>query len=695
MNRLAQESSPYLLQHKDNPVDWYPWCAEALLRARAEDKPIFLSVGYSACHWCHVMEHESFENPQIADYLNRHFISIKVDREERPDLDQIYMQAVMAMNGHGGWPLSAFLTPDQDFFFGGTYWPPTANHQMPGFDQVLGSVLDAWHQKREQVVEQSKQITTMIASTTDRQSLDDFDRGVFQAAVQVLHNQFDSTFGGFGTAPKFPHPMDLLLLLRMYERQTQDTKHVWDAPQTAEVLQMVEVTLKRMAYGGIFDHLAGGFSRYSVDARWLVPHFEKMLYDNAQLARAFVHTWRLTNNAFYSRMCEKTLDYLLAYLRDSGGGFHSTEDADSEGEEGKFYVWTPEEVKDVLGEHAGTRFCQLYDVTPAGNFEGRNIINLPLSFADFAERHQLDKTTLMTEMRDSRKKLLEVRDRRIRPGLDDKVLTSWNGLAIEAFADAAVLLERADYAEAAQQAGDFIWHNMRQEDGRLLHSSRHGQASLTAYLDDYACLINAFVSLYRVAFDGKWINRAVALSELMKRHFYNTENNAFYFTADDHEKLVARTQDFQDSAVPSGNAMAATALIRLGQMTGDAEMVEVGMGAALGAVPLLNRAANAASQSLLAIDTGLHTVQTYVLVQGADDIANQRVLDRLKKQAPWEAAWVVVSGTFEAANTPFAVILEGKVSLDEQPTLYVCRNFHCELPVSGEASIASALASLE
>ena len=385
----------------------------------------------------------------------------------------------------------------------------------------------------------------------------------------------------------------------------------------------------------------------------------------------------------------------MAYLRDSGGGFHSTEDADSEGEEGKFYVWTPEEVRDVLGEDAGTRFCQLYDVTPAGNFEGRNIINLPLSFADFAERHQLDKTALMTEMRDSRKKLLEVRNQRIRPGLDDKVLTSWNGLAIEAFADAAVLLERADYAEAAQQAGDFIWHNMRQEDGRLLHSSRHGQASLTAYLDDYACLINAFVSLYRVAFDGKWINRAVALSELMKRHFYNAENNAFYFTADDHEKLVARTQDFQDSAVPSGNAMAATALIRLGQMTGDAEMVEVGMGAALGAVPLLNRAANAASQSLLAIDTGLHTVQTYVLVQGADDIANQRVLDRLKKQAPWEAAWVVGSGTFEAANTPFAVILEGKVSLDEQPTLYVCRNFHCELPVSGEASIASALASLE
>ncbi|MCP4890770.1 MAG: thioredoxin domain-containing protein, partial [Planctomycetaceae bacterium] len=268
------------------------------------------------------------------------------------------------------------------------------------------------------------------------------------------------------------------------------TKHVWDAPQTAEVLQMVEVTLKRMAYGGIFDHLAGGFSRYSVDARWLVPHFEKMLYDNAQLARAFVHTWRLTDNAFYARMCEKTLDYLLACLRDSGGGFHSTEDADSEGEEGKFYVWTPEEVIDVLGEDAGTRFCQLYDVTPSGNFEGRNIINLPLSFADFAERHQLDKTALMTEMRDSRKKLLEVRDRRIRPGLDDKVLASWNGLAIEAFADAAVLLERADYAEAAQQAGDFIWDHMRQADGRLLHSSRHGQASLTAYLDDYACLIN-------------------------------------------------------------------------------------------------------------------------------------------------------------------------------------------------------------
>ena len=695
MNRLANESSPYLLQHKENPVDWYPWCAEALLRARAEDKPIFLSIGYSACHWCHVMEHESFENPQIADYLNRHFISIKVDREERPDLDQIYMQAVMAMNGHGGWPLSAFLTPDQDFFFGGTYWPPTANHQMPGFDQVLASVLDAWHQKREQVLEQSKQITTMIASTTEGQSLEDFDGEVFQAAAQVLHNQFDITFGGFGTAPKFPHPMDLLLLLRMYERQTQDAKQVWETPQTTEVLQMVEVTLQRMAYGGIFDHLAGGFSRYSVDARWLVPHFEKMLYDNALLARAFIHTWRVTDHAFYSRICEKTLDYLMAYLREPGGGFHSTEDADSEGEEGKFYVWTPAEVSEVLGEETGNRFCQVYDVTPAGNFEGSSIINLPLSFADFAEQHQLDKDSLMKEMREARKKLLEVRDQRIRPGLDDKVLASWNGLAIEAFADAAVLLEREDYALAAQQAAEFVWQNMRQEDGRLLHSSRHGESSLTAYLDDYACLINAFISLYRVDFDVKWITRAVALSDLMKQHFYNPENRAFYFTADDHEKLIARTQEFQDSAVPSGNAMAATALIRLGQMTGDAEMVEVGMGAALGAVPLLNRAANAASQSLLAIDTGLHTQQTYVLVLGAEDTANQRVMQRLKKQVPWDAAWIVVPATFEASNTPLAGVLQGKVSVDGQPTLYVCRDFQCELPVSGEAGIASALAISE
>lgn len=693
MNRLARETSPYLLQHQSNPVDWFPWCAEALLKARAEDKPIFLSIGYSACHWCHVMEHESFENPEIADFLNRHFISIKVDREERPDLDQIYMQAVMAINGHGGWPLSAFLTPDQDFFFGGTYWPPTPNHQMPGFLQVLNSVLEAWHERRDQVSRQSKQITEMLAAIPEDSSNENFDPVIFDDAIQILHNRFDSTFGGFGSAPKFPHPMDLLFLLQRYENETSGSTSVGNPERVKSMLEMVEVTLKRMTYGGIFDHLAGGFARYSVDVRWLVPHFEKMLYDNAQLARALVHTGRVTGNPFYRKTCAKTLDYLLNYMTDGQGGFYSTEDADSEGVEGKFYVWTMEEICSILGEETGKRFCQLYDVSLAGNFEGKNILNLPVSFAEFADQEDLDKEALMTEMRQARQQLLEVRDQRVRPGLDDKVLTNWNGLAIEAFADAAIILQRADYGQAATRAAEFIWNHMRQDEGRLLHSFRNGQAHLPAYLDDYACLINAFVSLYSVEFDSKWIHRATELAELLLRHFYHEDNGAFFFTADDHEKLIARTQEFQDSAVPSGNAMAATALIRLGRLTGNLDWIEKARGAALGALPLLRRAANAASQSLIALGIYDQGNQLYVLAQGEDRAVNQRVIERLTRALPWGTPLVVLGDESEA-HSPFEKISHGKEALEGQPTLYVCRDFHCELPVIGEQKIETTLSNL-
>ena len=693
MNRLATENSPYLLQHQNNPVDWYPWCAEALLRARAEDKPIFLSIGYSACHWCHVMEHESFENPEIADFLNRYFISIKVDREERPDLDQIYMQAVMAMNGRGGWPLSAFLTPDQDFFFGGTYWPPTANHQMPGFLQVLNSVLEAWHERRDQVLGQSKQITEMLAVIPEVSLEEDFESVIFDDAIQVLHNRFDGTFGGFGIAPKFPHPMDLLFLLQRYEKANLSGATKPGFEPSKSILEMVEVTLKRMTCGGIFDHLAGGFARYSVDARWLVPHFEKMLYDNAQLARALVHTGRVTGNPLYHETCEKTLDYLLRYMNDPKGGFYSTEDADSEGVEGKFYVWTVEEIHSVLGEAIGRRFCQLYDVSSAGNFEGQNILNLPVPLSDFAAQQNLDREDLMMEMRAARQKLLEVRDQRVRPGLDDKVLVSWNGLAIEAFADAAVILEREDYAQAATRAGEFIWQHMRQDGGRLLHSYRGDQAHLSGYLDDYAYLMNAFVSLYPVQFDPQWIHRAMELAELLLRHFYHPENGAFFFTADDHEKLIARTQEFQDSAVPSGNAMAATALIRLGRLTGHLDWIEKGRRAALGALPLLRRAANAASQSLIALGIYETGNQLYVLAEGEDPTVNQRVIRQLRRCLPWGAPLVVATHQTEL-DSPFAKILQGKEALQSQPTLYVCRDFHCELPVIGEQNIETTLSNL-
>jgi len=696
-NRLASESSPYLLQHQNNPVDWFPWGAEALLKARAEDKPIFLSIGYSACHWCHVMEHESFENQQIAEYLNQHFVSIKVDREERPDLDQIYMQAVMAMSGHGGWPLSAFLTPDQDFFFGGTYWPPAPTAQMPGFDRVLASVLDAWNNKRESLVAQSKQITEMLNSTTAGERVDEFDESLFQTAAQKLHNQFDSTFGGFGTAPKFPHPMDLSLLVHLYQHQSRVAKakgEIWGSPSADEMLEVVEVTLRKMAYGGIFDHLAGGFARYSVDARWLVPHFEKMLYDNALLTRVYLQAHQITGQRFYSRVAEKTLDYLLQYMTDPLGGIYSTEDADSEGVEGKFYVWSPDEIEQVLGQETGQRFCQLYDVTPSGNFEGQNILNLPASFAEFADANDLDKHQLMSEMRSARETLRKVRDQRVRPGLDDKVLTSWNALAIEAFADAAIVLGNDRYARAAADAGHFLWQYLRPQ-GRLLHTWRQGKAKLAAYLDDYAYLINAYVSLYRVHFDQQWIERARQLADEMLDLFHNPENDSFFFTARDHEQLVARTQEFQDSAVPSGNSMAATALIRLGQLTHDSRLAGIGYAAGLSAVPLIRWAPNAASQSLIAIQRFLHQGRQFVLLNGKDQTANQNVTNRLQEFVPLDEPLVIVDESQVAADGPFHSLLSGKRAIDGQPTLYVCQDYHCELPWVGLEKIETGLVASE
>ena len=684
MNRLAAESSPYLLQHQDNPVDWYPWGAEALLKARAEDKPIFLSIGYAACHWCHVMEHESFENRQIADFLNQNFVSIKVDREERPDLDQIYMQAVMAMNGHGGWPLSAFLTPDQDFFFGGTYWPPTSTHQMPGFDRVLASVLDAYHNKREEVVAQSRQITEMLNQSMAEQGGNVvFDPALFQAAAQGLYHRFDASFGGFGSAPKFPHPMDLSLLLHLYEYQQGRLAGGWDKPAAAELLEMVEVSLQRMAGGGIFDHLAGGFARYSVDARWLVPHFEKMLYDNALLAGVYAHASRVTGNEFYADICEQTLDYLLQYMRDPGGAFYSTEDADSEGEEGKFYVWSMDEVLQILGEDQGRLFCRLYDVTTSGNFEGHNILNLPRTISQFAAEQQLDETQLQSEMQAARQQMLRVRDQRVRPGLDDKVLTSWNGLAIDALSQAAVLLQRDSYAQAAAQAADFIWDHLRQSDGRLLRVWRNGSPRLSAYLDDYACLINALVSLYRVAFDQQWLTRAGQLADLMVTHFYDDTTQAFFFTANDHEKLIARTHEFQDSAVPSGNAMAATALIRLGQLTGQRQLMETGFAAASAAMPLLKRAANAGSQSLIAAQQFLHYPELCVLVCGGDPRDNQQATEYLQRTLPLAIPLVVAPPAATQRDGPLARMLAGKSAVDGQATLFVCRDFECQRPLVG------------
>jgi uncharacterized protein YyaL (SSP411 family) len=477
-NRLAQESSPYLLQHANNPVDWFAWGPESLERARGEDKPIFLSIGYSACHWCHVMEHESFENPRIAALLNEHFVSIKVDREERPDLDQIYMTAVQLMTGHGGWPMSVFLTPDLQPFYGGTYWPDVARGGMPGFDQILLAVHDAWMNRRDQAKEQAAKLTDYLRNA-ERQAAEETgtDRltpDLLRDAARSLEGVFDFRNGGFGRAPKFPHPIDLRVLLRVWRRNKNQPA----------ALTMATTTFDKMAAGGMYDQLGGGFHRYSVDERWLVPHFEKMLYDNALLALAYLEGFLATGKEEYTRVTRETLDYVLRDMTDPAGGFYSTEDADSEGHEGKFYVWTPAEIERVLGKDAAETFCYVYDVTESGNFEGQNILNLPKTIEQCAKIRRREVTDLAADLAAGRKELLKARDERVRPGRDDKVLVSWNGLMIDALAQAAGPLNEPRYLAAATKAADFILGHLRRPDGRLLHCWRGGQAKLDAYLDD-------------------------------------------------------------------------------------------------------------------------------------------------------------------------------------------------------------------
>ncbi|HEV3023759.1 MAG TPA: thioredoxin domain-containing protein, partial [Pirellulales bacterium] len=621
-NRLADETSPYLLQHANNPVDWHPWGPEALQRAKAEEKPIFLSIGYSACHWCHVMEHESFENEAIAKTLNESFVPIKVDREERPDLDQIYMQAVQMMTGRGGWPMSTFLTPDLEPFYGGTYWPPTGRMGMPGFDQVLAAVSEAWRERRGQVREQAAQLTAELARATGlEQPPGDLTLQPLTSAEAALERIFDHRHGGFGTAPKFPHPMDLRVLLRVWRRSPRES-----------VLKLVTLTLDKMAAGGIYDHLGGGFHRYSVDERWLVPHFEKMLYDNALLAACYLETYQATGNADYARTARETLDFVLREMTGPEGGFYSTQDADSEGEEGKFYVWTPAEVEALLGERAAKTFCYVYDISPEGNFEGRNIINLPKTLVQCAKIFDRDLAELATELAVGRARLLAARGLRVRPGLDDKVLVSWNGLMIDALSQAAGVLDEPRYLTAATRAAEFIAKHLRRGDGRLLHAWRAGRARFDAYLDDYACLANSLVSLYEAGFDERWIDLAAELADVILAQFADADGSGFFYTAADHEPLIARQKDLQDSSTPSGNAMAATALARLGKLCGRSDDVDAARRTLASLAKLMSQHPTAAGQLLIALDFMLDPAPELVLTAPPGDPDADSVLAEVRRR---------------------------------------------------------------
>lgn len=658
-NRLASETSPYLLQHKDNPVDWHAWGDEALTRAREEDRPILLSIGYSACHWCHVMERESFEDEATADYMNSNFVCVKLDREERPDIDAIYMEACMAMTGHGGWPLNVFLTPEQVPFYAGTYFPPADRGGMPSWQRVLSAVADAWDTKRDEIRSGSERITRRLQGGALLEPSDDeVDGAGLDAAVDVLRQAFDPNHGGFGGAPKFPPASAIEFLLRRGE------------------VGMTSATLRAMASGGLYDQVGGGFARYSVDDQWLVPHFEKMLYDNALLARAYLHGWQVTRNALFRRVCEETLDWAVREMRGPEGGFFSALDADSEGVEGKFYVWGVDELRDVLGPALADEAIEYFGASTAGNFEGANILT-----RGPAEPDRLEEI---------RSRLYDVRSQRVWPGVDDKRLTSWNALMIGALADAGAVLSRPDYLEAACSCASFVLGSMRGEDGRLLRTWKDGSAKLNGYLEDHAYLVEALLSLYEATFDPRWFVEARAVADFAVSHFLDADRGGFFETADYHERLVARRKDLEDNPIPAGNSSMAYGLLRLALLTGEYSYEEH----AVGVFRLLHRIAfqhpQAFAHLLQAIDFWKADVREVALVGSAGRSELERVVrGRFRPH-------LVLAGDGGAGAAPGSAadpvpLLAGRTPVDGRAAAYVCQRFACKQPVTDPDALASLL----
>ena len=591
-NRLAHETSPYLLQHAHNPVDWYPWGEEALERARRENRLILLSIGYSACHWCHVMERESFESPRIAALMNEHCVNIKVDREERPDLDEIYMAAAMALNeGQGGWPMTVFLTPELEPVFAGTYFPPEDRWGRPGFGSLIQALARAWEEDPEDLRQGAAQLVAELRRQREGATPLAVGEEELRRALQQLAQDFDPAHGGFGGAPKFPPATALMLLLRLHHRYGDE-----------QALHMVRRTLEAMARGGIYDQVGGGFARYATDQRWLVPHFEKMLYDNALLASAYLEAFQLTAEPLFRRVASETLGYVLREMTAPEGGFYSSTDADSEGEEGKFFVWTPQQVEAVLGPEDARLFNACYDITPGGNWEGKSIPHLPVDLAELAARFDLTPAALATRLAGAREQLYHARRQRVPPGLDDKVLTAWNGMMIRALACGAQVLAEPRYLEAARRAAEFLLTTLSSEDGRLLRTWRAGKAHLPAYLEDYAFLTEALVDLYEASGEASHLHHAERLAAHLLADFQDPASGAFFHTAHHHEALILRYRDGVDGATPSGNAVAATALIRLSYHLDRADLRQAGVAAVKAYGQLIRRFPRAFAKTLCAVD---------------------------------------------------------------------------------------------
>jgi len=676
-NRLIYETSPYLRQHAHNPVDWYPWGEEALAHARAEDKPIFLSIGYSACHWCHVMEHESFEDAATAALMNELFISIKVDREERPDLDAIYMDAVQAMTGQGGWPMSVWLTPEGKPFHGGTYYPKEPRYGMPSFQQVLRAAADAYRNQRDKVDGQAERLTTMLRRTASL-AADGGELGadILVEALQQMRQYFDDEDGGFGSQPKFPQPMTLDFALSQH-RRTGDLDALW----------MAELTLEKMAHGGVYDQLGGGFHRYSVDAIWLVPHFEKMLYDNAQLLRTYLHAWQVTGRPLYRRIVEETIDYVLREMTAHEGGFYSTQDADSEGHEGKFFVWTPQEIEALLDPHTAAIFGDFYGVSSRGNFEGKNILSVVRSVEQVAQRFKCSPAEVDAALVQGRRVLFAQRETRIKPGRDEKILTEWNGLMIHALAECGVVLDRPDALAAAARAAGFILANMTQPDGRLYRSYKDGQARFNAYLEDYAALARGLIALYESTFELRWLGEATQLAQIMFEQFHDAANGGFFQTGIDHEQLVARRKDFVDNAIPSGNSLAAETLLRLAVFLDKDDYRREAARILLMMKDAMARQPTGFGRLLGVLDAFLAPSQEVAIIGDPVDAATQALLAAVRRRyLPHTVVALAQPG--EESMLP---LLQGRGLVDGLPAAYVCENYACRLPVTDAEALAKLL----
>ncbi|HEX9271704.1 MAG TPA: thioredoxin domain-containing protein [Candidatus Binatia bacterium] len=667
-NHLIHETSPYLLQHAHNPVDWYPWGDEAFQKAKNENRPILLSIGYSACHWCHVMERESFEDERIAALMNDLFVNIKVDREERPDLDEIYMNAVQMLTGRGGWPMTVFLTPEGKPFYGGTYFPPEDRYGVPGFPKILQGVANAYREKPQDVERSVEQILAALQRMSlSTESQQPFSSDIIGQSAEQLAQAYDTDHGGLGKAPKFPNVGVYELFLRHYHHS-----------KGSRFLEMVTHTLTKMARGGIYDHLGGGFHRYSVDEKWLVPHFEKMLYDNAQLVRIYAQVYCVTGEPLFKQVVDETINYLMREMLHTGGGFYSTQDADSEGEEGKFFVWTEEEISQILGEEASEIFCRIYDVSEEGNFEEKNILHPILTLEQASKFFRRDLKEIESLVSDAKRKLFQEREKRPKPFRDEKILTSWNGLMLSGFAEAIKISPHPSYLEATNRTVDFIFTKMFR-DGHLLHTYKSGTAKILGYLDDYAFLAAGLLDLFEATVNRAHLDRALELAEIMLHEFWDEAGGGFFYTGRSHERLIAQSKPIFDGSIPSGNAVATQVLLRLYHYTGKEDYLKRAERILRAYYNAMENQPFGFAHMLAALDFYLQKPKEVVLV---GDKKEPKTLELLTKIH----SLYVPNMTLQLASPDDSLekvspLLAGKKQFEGKTTVYVCHNFTCSRPV--------------